>query len=138
MAPAAILRSLITLTALLLAAAPAYADTQLTPHKAEYKIKISVFGGLLNTELASTAQGYVATHRVKATGMAHLIARGEINDSSTFDRVASGIRPERFESNDTLTRDKTRASIHFDWATGIASGTVNEKISSPALIVCSD
>lgn len=127
MAPARILRSFIVLAALLSVASPAYADTQLTPHKAEYKIKISIFGGLLNTELASTADGYVATHSVKATGMAHLIARGEIIDSSKFDRVASGIRPERFESNDTLTRDKTQASIHFDWATGIASGIVNEQ-----------
>jgi hypothetical protein len=127
MAPARLLRSFITFAALLLVALPGYADTQLTPHKAQYKIKISVFGGLLNTELASTADGYIATHHVKATGMAHLIARGEINDSSTFDRVASGIRPERFESDDTLTRDKTQASIHFDWATGIASGTVNDE-----------
>jgi len=127
MAPARILRNFITLAAMLLVASPAYADSQLTPHQAEYKIKISVFGGLLNTELASTTDGYVATHRVKTTGMAHLIARGEINDSSTFDRVPSGIRPERFESNDTLTRNKTQASIHFDWTTGIASGTVNNE-----------
>lgn len=117
----------ITLAALALLASPAYADTSLTPHKAQYKVKISVMGGQLNTQLASTTEGYVATHSIKATGVARMFARGEINESSRFNRVPTGIRPETFESNDTLTRDKIRASIQFDWAAGTASGTVNDE-----------
>ena len=127
MAPGTKFRSLLTITAIALTAAPAYADTALTPHKAQYKVKISVFGGQLNTQLSTTPDGYVATHRIKTTGMARMIARGEINESSRFDRVPTGIRPEKFESNDTLTRDKTRASIRFDWVAGTASGTVNDE-----------
>jgi hypothetical protein len=127
MAPGRKLRSFVTLAAIVLAASQAYADTSLTPHKAQYKVKISVLGGLLNTHLSSTADGYVATHSIKATGMARMFARGEIKESSSFGKVPSGIRPEKYESNDTMSRDKIRASIEFDWASGIASGTVNDE-----------
>ena len=121
------MRSFVTIVVLALAASQAYAETALTPHKAEYKVKISVFGGQLNTQLSTTPNGYVATHSIKTTGMARMLSRGEINESSRFDRVSTGIRPEEFESNDTLTRDKTQASIQFDWVAGTASGTVNDE-----------
>jgi hypothetical protein len=127
MAPGHILRSFVTIAVLALAASQAYAETALTPHKAEYKVKISVFGGQLNTQLSTTPNGYVATHSIKTTGMARMLSRGEINESSRFDRISTGIRPEKFESNDTLTRDKTQASIQFDWVAGTASGTVNDE-----------
>lgn len=117
----------VTLAAIALTASQAYADTALTPHKAQYKVKISIFGGQLNTQLSTTTDGYVATHSIKTTGMARIFARGEIKESSRFGRISTGIRPETFESNDTLTPDKIRASIRFDWAAGTASGTVNDK-----------
>jgi len=103
------------------------ADSALAPHKAEYKVKISVLGGQLNTQLATTRDGYVATHTVKPTGMARMLSGGEISESSYFDRVSDGVRPVTFQSNDTLTRDKTRANIRFDWDTKEASGVVNDK-----------
>jgi hypothetical protein len=121
------LRSLLTVAAIALTASPAYADTALTPHKAQYKVKISVLGGQLNTQLSTTADGYVATHSIKATGMARMFARGEIKESSEFGRVPTGIRPEKYESNDTMSRDKGRASIQFDWVAGTASGKVNDE-----------
>jgi len=127
MAPGLKLRIFITLAAIALAASQAYAETALTPHKAQYKVKISVLGGELNTQLSTTSDGDIATHSIKATGVARMFARGEIKESSRFGRIATGIRPEKFESNDTMSRDKIRASIRFDWATGIASGTVNDE-----------
>ena len=127
------LRSFVTIAALALAASQAYAETALTPHKAQYKVTISVFGGQLNTQLSTTADGYVATHSIKTTGMTRMLSRGEINETSSFDRVPSGIRPETFESNDTLTPGKIRTSIQFDWAAGTASGTVNDEVVSSAL-----
>ena len=127
MAPGRKLRIFISLAAIALAASQAYAETALTPHKAQYKVKISVLGGELNTQLSTTSDGYIATHHIKATGVARMFARGEIKESSRFGRIATGIRPEKFESNDTMTRDKIRASIRFDWAAGIASGTVNDE-----------
>jgi hypothetical protein len=101
------------------------AETSLTPHIAEYKVSVSVFGGQLNTELRTTPDGYIATHAIKTTGMSRLLASGHITESSTFARQPNGIRPQRYHSDDTLTREKIRADIEFDWATGEASGTVN-------------
>jgi len=103
----------------------AVADSTLQPHVAEYKVKISVLGGKLNTELKAIDGGYVATHVVKATGLARMFAGGRISDASEFAIADSGIRPTRFESEDTITRDKTRATISFDWESGEARGTVN-------------
>ncbi len=106
-------------------AANAHGETLLTPHQAEYKVKISVLGGQLNTELRVTQDGYVATHIVKPTGVAKLLARGQISETSQFYSSDDGIRPVNFRADDTLTRDKIKASIQFDWETGEASGTVN-------------
>ena len=112
-------------------AANAHGETLLTPYQAEYKVKISVLGGQLNTELRVTPDGYVATHVVKPTGMARLLARGQISETSQFRSSGDGIRPVNFRADDSLTRDKIKASIQFDWESGEASGTVNgEAVSS--------
>ena len=57
---------------------------ELTPHRAEYKVKIAVISGQLNTELRRTDDGYVAQHVIKATGLARMLTRGTIDVSSTF------------------------------------------------------
>jgi len=101
------------------------AETTLTPHSAEYKIKISVLGGRLNTELRPTATGYVATHTVKPTGMSRMLARGSISETSEFTTTNDGVRPRHYISKDTISRDKSDASIAFDWDAGEARGTVN-------------
>jgi len=114
-------------------AAIAHGETLLTPYQAEYKVKISVLGGQLNTELRVTPDGYVATHTVKPTGMAKLLARGRISETSQFRSSEDGIRPTNFRTDDTLTRDKIKASIQFDWETGEASGTVNDEAVSSTM-----
>ena len=114
-------------------AAIAHGETLLTPYQAEYKVKISVLGGQLNTELRVTPDGYVATHIVKPTGMAKLLARGRISETSQFQSSEDGIRPTNFRTDDTLTRDKIKASIQFDWETGEASGTVNDEAVSSTM-----
>ena len=114
-------------------AANAHGETLLTPYQAEYKVKISVLGGQLNTELRVTPDGYVATHIVKPTGMAKLLARGRISETSQFQSSEDGIHPTNFRADDTLTRDKIKASIQFDWETGEASGTVNDEAVSSTM-----
>jgi len=85
----------------------------------------------LKTELRETATGYVATHVVRATGMSRMLASGLISDRSEFDTAPDGIRPTRFMSRDTLSRDKNTTAIYFDWDAGEAHGTVNgEEVSS--------
>ena len=101
------------------------ADTTLRPHTAEYKVKISVLGGQLRTELKETESGYVATHVVRATGMSRMLSSGLIRDRSEFAAAKDGVRPIRFLSSDTLSRDQSNAAINFDWESGQAYGTVN-------------
>ena len=123
----------VMLCALLAYATPVAADTLLTPHRAEYRVKISVLGGQLDTELLATNDGYRATHIIRATGMSRMLANGRIRESSVFASQADGIRPVNYISDDTLTRDKTRASIAFDWESGEASGTVNNEAFHAAM-----
>lgn len=118
---------------LALANQSAVAETRLAPHKAEYKVKISVLGGLLNTELKATPDGYIATHNIKATGISRILANGDITASSIFTREPDGIRPVNFRSNDTLTRDRVQADIQFDWVNGTASGIVNSETFASAI-----
>jgi len=108
----------------------ANAETVFTPHQAEYKLKISVLGGQLNTELRVTPDGYVATHVVKPTGMAKLLASGKISETSEFRSTDDGIRPVNYRSDDSLSRNKTKASIQFNWETGELSGTVDDQAVS--------
>ncbi len=99
----------------------------LTPHTAEYKVKISVVSGQLRTELAETDAGYVARHVIFPTGMSRLLARGEISETSEFSRSEGGFSPTAYQSDDTLSKDPTRTDIRFDWDAKQASGTVNDE-----------
>lgn len=118
-------RYLTILPLLALYAAPLQAESLLTPHKATYKVKISVLGGQLDTELRQTATGYSATHIIEPTGMSRMFSRGSIVQTSHFDSVPDGVQPREYVSKDTLSREKEDATIHFDWDVGEARGTVN-------------
>ena len=99
--------------------------------QAEYKVKISVLGGQLKTELKASETGYVATHVVRATGMSRMLSSGLISNRSEFETAEDGVKPTRFMSRDTLSREKGTATINFDWDKGEAHGTVNgEAITS--------
>lgn len=112
------------LVAAALFAAPAADAGELTPHTAQYKVKISLLSGQLNTELRETEDGYVATHVVKPTGLARLRG-GRMNVRSEFTTAADGVRPVAFRETDTIRNDP-ETNIRFDWATNKAIGTVGE------------
>ncbi len=118
-------RKFCLLPLLICLALPAWAETPLTPHAARYKVKISVLGGELNTQLRQTATGFEATHVIRATGMTRLFTRGRIAETSEFDVAPDGVKPRHYTSRDSLTRDKINADIDFDWDAGEARGTVN-------------
>jgi hypothetical protein len=105
---------------------PVHASDMFTPHRAEYKVEISVLRGRLNTSLQRSDGGYVANHVITPTGMARIIASGKIDEHSEFSAGADGIRPQYYRSDDQISRDKERAEIQFDWTTGEASGQVND------------
>ena len=115
--------------ALMLAAAltlPSARASELIPHRAEYKVKISVVAGQLNTELKATDTGYAATHVIKPTGLSRMITRGTMNVSSTFRADAHGVKPVTYHAVDTIG-DDPETHIAFDWNTNEASGTVGEE-----------
>ncbi len=109
-----------------LLAALSYGQPSLTPHVAEYKVKIKVLGGQLNTELRKTDSGYIATHTIKPMGMSRMFSRGTIKETSSFYAAEDGIRPDKYQAVDTITRDGEDVDIRFDWTTGKAEGTVND------------
>jgi len=116
-----------------LLAAPSMAAEGLTPHSAEYKVKISVLSGKLRTRLQATDTGYEATHSIVPTGLAKLFAGGSIEETSSFDSDVDGVLPTHYVSSDTLSKDKTSADISFEWSTGEVNGTVNGEIVTEVL-----
>lgn len=102
--------------------ATALAD-DLTPHKAQYKVKISVLSGKLNTELRAVDGGYAATHSIRATGMSRLVSRGKMHVTSEFSTGPEGVRPVTFHAIDTI-RDDPETRLTFDWSSNEVNGTV--------------
>lgn len=111
--------------AFVFAAPPLPAGESLTPHRAQYKVKISVLSGRLTTELRATDTGYSADHRVEPTGFADLLSDGEIRETSEFNGGDNGMLPVHYTSVDTITKDKTRADLRFDWTAGEMAGEIN-------------
>lgn len=103
----------------------AFAGPALTPHTAEYKIKISVLGGELRTRLDATGDGYRAESSIEATGLSRLVARGAIRESSSFSASAEGLRPLRFQSTDTLSKGGQTVDLEFDWGAGEVDGIID-------------
>lgn len=107
----------------LLLATTASASSELVPHSAEYKVKISVVSGRLNTQLRRTEAGYVANHVIRPTGLSKMITRGKMDVTSEFSSQRDGVAPIRFQSVDTIRKDPD-VDLSFDWDTNKVTGTV--------------
>ena len=105
--------------------AQALAAPMLIPHTAQYKVKISMVSGVLNTELRRTGDGYVANHVISPTGVAKLLVNGSMDVTSEFSSDNNGVKPVRFRSIDTI-RDDPDENLIFNWDTNEVSGTVGE------------
>lgn len=114
------------------AAATASAES-LVPHSAEYKVKFSVLSGRLDTRLSSSDGYYAAIHRIEPTGLAGLVADGSIEEMARFRIADDRVVPQSYQSNDTLTSDKTKADVEFDWDERRLEGTVDNAAYSHAL-----
>jgi len=114
---------------LLLLALPAAANAEqlLTPYSAEYKVKISVLGGRLTTDLRAAGDGFVATHIIRPTGLARMVRDGSITETSRFSATDGAVKASWYRSEDTLSKDKTRAEVTFDWPGNQMTGTVNDE-----------
>jgi hypothetical protein len=105
----------------------AVADQALTPYSAEYKVKISVLSGILTTDLRPTDAGFEATHVIEPKGLAKIIKNGHIVETSRFTVNDEHVKASWYRSEDTLSKDKTRAEVSFEWSGNAMSGTVNDE-----------
>jgi len=111
---------------LALSSVPAPAESMLVPHTAQYNVKISVVSGELNTELRRTADGWLAHHVVRATGMSKVLTRGSIDVTSEFSTDSSELKPIRYRGVDTIGHEP-RVDLQFDWSKNEALGTVGDE-----------
>lgn len=112
-------------TVLLLLAAHSSAAPVLTPHIAEYKVKISVLGGTLRTYFAQTDDGYEAQSEIQATGFSRMFANGTIEEYSRFSVIGDTLRPTVYRSNDAISKDGEVVDFQFDWDAARVSGTID-------------
>lgn len=110
---------------LVLSAQATFAGPLLTPHTAEYKVRISVLGGRLHTRFQTTDNGYLAESVIEATGMSRLIARGSIREKSWFAERDGSILPIQYRSADTLTGGTDVVDLDFNWRANEVTGYIN-------------
>lgn len=98
----------------------------LTPFQAEYKVRFKGLRGTMSLALEATPDGYRATSRLSPKGFGALFARGELVETSEFSIDDHGLRPTRYTKQDTVGKNDDRVTLLFDWAAGLASGTLND------------
>lgn len=114
---------------LLLGAAPAAlaGGGELVPHAAVYKIKISLLSGTLNTRVYDTGNGFMARSVITPSGFASVLMNGSIVEQSEFRLSPAGIRPHRYQSVDTLSKEDKTMNFDFDWDASAVTGDINEE-----------
>lgn len=107
--------------------AGAHAAQGLTPHIAEYKVKIKFVSGKLRTEVKATDTGYSAESVIRATGLARLFARGEITEKSIFSVFEGEIRPLKYDATDSISKKGKSLHFDFDWDQELVTGSINDQ-----------
>ena len=120
-----ITRVLLAIISMACVGVSAFAGQSLTPHTAEYKIRISVLGGKLNTQFQTTESGYMAESVIRASGMSRLFAGGSIREKSWFSEGDGSIQPSQYRSADTLSRNHQVVELEFDWTSEEVTGLIN-------------
>ena len=105
----------------------AAAERQLTPHVAEYKVKVSVLSGKMRTEVKMTEDGYAARSVLRAAGIASWFVRGDVSESSEFSIVPDGVRPTTYHSVDRISKKDKFMDFEFDWQNNEVSGKINDE-----------
>lgn len=108
---------------------PAFASAEraLTPHIAEYKIKVSVLSGKLHTEVKQTDNGYSANSVLRAAGIASWFVRGDVTESSEFSIVEDGVRPLKYHSVDKISKEDKFMDFEFDWEKNLVTGKIDNE-----------
>jgi len=103
------------------------AGTDLTAYTADYKIKISLLSGRMHTDVRRTETGFAARSVIKPTGLANLFLNGVIEEYSEFTADEDGVRPQHYESVDTLSSDHKRMIFDFDYDNKVVTGLINDE-----------
>lgn len=123
-----ICRQMIRALLLLIVAMPvASASERLQAHIAEYKIKISLLGGQLRTQVFDLGNSYMARSVITPTGFASVLMNGSIVEQSEFALLEDGVRPHHYQSVDTLSSDHKNMAFDFDWDEQAVSGSINDE-----------
>lgn len=117
--------SILPALCLVFSSLPALADSMLTPHVAEYRVRISVLGGKLHTQFETTENGYYAESVIEATGMSRMLAGGAIREKSWFSEHDGKILPIQYRSADTISRDHDIVDLDFNWRAQEVTGYIN-------------
>lgn len=116
---------LLSVLGLAVVAMPSIGAPVLTPHTAEYDVRISILGGRLLTQFMTTESGYLAESVIEATGMSRMFAGGSIREKSWFSERDGNILPTMYRSADTLTGDTDTVDLDFDWNDKEVTGYIN-------------
>ena len=110
---------ILSITVALVIAGPSYGAPELTPHIAEYEVRMSVISGVLSKELRKTPNGYIAHHIVKPSGLSRMITQGTMDLTSEFQNGVDGIKPIRFQAIDTIRgQSRCRPDIRLEHQSG--------------------
>ncbi|NNE60189.1 MAG: hypothetical protein HKN35_04805, partial [Woeseia sp.] len=89
---------------LLLSGSALAIDHPIVPHEAEYRVKISLLRGRMSTRVEAFDAGYRAQSTIEPKGFASILKNGSILEKSEFVLTPGGIRPNHYESSDSLSK----------------------------------
>lgn len=117
------------------AAEPSAPDDSLKPFLARYGIVWRGFNaGTTELELSRAADGqFVYASRANAKGLFRAVFSEEITQTTWFTVTNGGVQPARYRADDGTDDTDRDIAVDFDWATGRASGTAEDKAVDVAL-----
>lgn len=90
-------------------------ENELIPHRATYKVKISVLSGEMLSRLDLVNGEYAVSSTINPKGLARLVASGSIQESSKFEIENGHVRPTNYDSSDSLSKNGGDVKMSFDW-----------------------
>ncbi len=114
---------------------PSYAEQfVLKAHEANYDVDIKGFTAEMKTSL-KTLDGvnFLAEDFIKTTGIASVFLKGTLSSTSKFLAEGLTLKPNYFYSLDTISKDKKKLTLDFDWPSNQVLIVDNEKESTMML-----
>ncbi len=117
-----VLLTTIVWTACLLPASLLAAPASMPAFSATYSVRYGLLRGSMTLQLEPRGSGYVYTTALRPRGVASLIRRGEIRESTNLIPGEGLVRPLDYSSVDTIAKPARHARYGFDSSTGRVTG----------------